>query len=97
MGKAIPEGIAYGINKNVGLATKAVVKTARAAVGAANAELSGVTIGGPKVSTTGTTGGAAAGGKVINYTQIINSPKPVNRWEVYRQTKTALKFATGNA
>lgn len=98
VGKAIPEGIAYGINKNVGLATKAVVKTAKAAVGAANAELSGMTIGGPNVSTTGTTGGAPApGGKVINYTQIINSPKPVNRWEVYRQTKTALKFATGNA
>ena len=36
--------------------------------------------------------GAAGGGSVVNFTQINNSPKELNRAEIYRQTKNA--FAT---
>lgn len=97
VGKAIPEGIAYGINKNVGLATKSVAKTAKAAVNAANAELSGATIGGPTVNGSGTPGAGGSGGAVYNFYQYNTSPKPLSRKDVYRQTKNALKFATSNA
>ena len=40
--------------------------------------------------------GAAAvkAGPTYNYTQINNSPKALSRYEIYRQTKNALNFAT---
>lgn len=98
VGKAIPEGIAYGINKNIGLATKSVAKTAKAAVAAANAELSGSTINGPTVNTGGAPGtGGGRNGATYNFYQYNTSPKPLSRKDVYRQTKNALKFATSNA
>ena len=98
VGKAIPEGIARGINENMSLATKSVTKTAKAAVSAANAELSGSTINGPKVNGPGTPGSTGGrGGATYNFYQYNTSPKPLDRKTVYRQTKNALKFATSNA
>lgn len=97
VGRAIPEGIAYGINKNMDLATKSVAKTAKAAVAAANDELAGATIGGPKVGGSGAPGTGGRGGAVYNFYQYNTSPKPLSRKDVYRQTKNALKFATSNA
>ena len=97
VGKAIPEGIAYGINKNMDLATKSVAKTAKAAVSAANAELSGATIGGPTVGVNGAPGTGGRGGATYNFYQYNTSPKALSRKDVYRQTKNARKFATSNA
>ncbi len=98
VGKAIPEGIAYGISKNMKLATDSVAKTAKAAVSAANAELSGATINGPTVNGTGAPGtGSGRGGATYVFNQYNNSPKALSRKDIYRQTKNALKFATSNA
>lgn len=97
VGKAIPEGIAYGINRNIGLATDSVANTAKAAVSAANAELSGATIGGPTVNGGAPGTGGNRGGATYNFYQYNTSPKPLSRKDVYRQTKNALKFATSNA
>ena len=98
VGKAIPEGIAYGINKNIDLATDSVTKTAKASVAAANAVMSGANIGGPKVNAPGAPGtGTGRGGATYVFNQYNNSPKALSRKDIYRQTKNALKFATSNA
>lgn len=99
VGKAIPEGIAKGINKNIGLATDAVADTAKKAVKAANDELNGSTIGGPKVGGFGSSGnpGRGRGGVTYVFNQYNTSPKALSRKDVYRQTKNALKFATSTA
>ena len=99
VGKAIPEGIAYGIDKNIGLATDAVVETARKTVAAANAEMARSTINGPTVNAGGTAGTGRRGsmGATYVFNQYNNSPKALSRKDIYRQTKNALKFATSNA
>ena len=98
VGKMIPAGIADGIVKNTKAATKSMVKSTKDIVSAANAELSGSTIGGPNVGNNGpaSTGGNK-GGATYNFYQYNNSPKALSRKDVYRQTKNALKFATSNA
>ena len=98
VGKMIPAGIAEGIVKNTKAATKAMVKSTKGIVSAANAELSGSSIGGPTMGGPGgpRTGGSR-GGAVYNFYQYNTSPKPLSRKDVYRQTKNALKFATSNA
>jgi hypothetical protein len=42
-------------------------------------------------------GMGAAGGTTYNFYQYNNSPKALNRAEIYRQTKNQLRFATANA
>jgi hypothetical protein len=75
-----------------------MVKSTRGIVAAANAELSGSTIGGPKVNAPGAPGtGGGRGGATYNFYQYNTSPKPLSRKDVYRQTKNALKFATSTA
>lgn len=41
--------------------------------------------------------GSAKSGDTYNYYQTINSPKPVNRFEIYRQTKTLISRKKGGA
>ena len=48
----------------------------------------------PTLNISGQAGAAAAAGKVINFTQNINSPKALSPYEVYRQTKIANKLVT---
>lgn len=98
VGKMIPAGIAEGIAKNTKTATKAMVKSMRGIVAAANAELSGSTIGGPGINPNGAAGGGrSGGGKTIILNQYNTSPKSLSRKEIYRDTKNALRFATANA
>lgn len=41
--------------------------------------------------------GSAKSGDTYNYYQTINSPKPVNRFEIYRQTKTLISRKKGGS
>ena len=43
------------------------------------------------------TNGTAKSGDTYNYYQTINSPKPVNRFEIYRQTKTLISRKKGGS
>lgn len=95
VGKAIPEGVAVGIDKYSGLADKAVVNMAKGAVSAANSAMADSSIAFP--GPTGTGGVPAAGGRggaTYVFNQTINSPKALSRKEIYRDTKNALRFAT---
>ena len=97
VGKWLPAGIAEGITKNTKAATKAMVDTAKKTLNAANAELSGAAFNVPVTGKASAT--QASGGKVVNnyYNQTINSPKQLNRLDIYRQSKNLLKYAGGNA
>lgn len=96
VGKAIPEGVAVGIDKYSGIADKAVVNMAKGAVSAANSALSGSSIDLP-APTVGAGIAAASAGRGGN-TYVVNqynySPKALSRKEIYRETKNALRFAT---
>lgn len=83
IGKWIPEGIAVGINKNAKSVLDSMKNVTATAVGGAKA---GISSGGV---------GAVSGGVVNNFTQIVNSPKQLNRLELYRQSKNLLGFVGG--
>lgn len=46
---------------------------------------------------TASTNGTSKSGDTYNYYQTINSPKPVNRFEIYRQTKTLISRKKGGS
>lgn len=84
VGKWLPEGIAVGINKNAKSTLNAMKDLTMDTVGSARDGLKSVN------------GGIANGvGGGINYTQIINSPKALNRLDIYRQSKNLLGYAGG--
>ena len=82
VGKMLGMGMAEGITDSRNAVNSAVRKLGDAA-------LDGLPSGG------GGTPGAAAGGKVINYTQNNYSPRALSRREIYRQTNNLLSFAGG--
>jgi len=82
VGKWIPAGIAVGIEKNAKSALNSMKDLAINSVGAARNGLAG------GVSTAGS-------GVVNNFNQVINSPKPLSRLEIYRQSKNLLGYAGG--
>lgn len=99
IGKAIPEGLAVGIQKN----TKPAVN---AAIGMARKVVSGASLSSARLSLVADTRTAAAnastayttnnvynsGGKTsVTYNQTINSPKAMSRREVRRETKNAVR------
>ena len=96
VGKAIPEGVAVGIDKYSGIADKAVVNMAKGAVSAANSALSGSSIDFPAPTAGAGTAAASAGrgGNTYVVNQYNYSPKALSRKEIYRDTKNALRFAT---
>lgn len=47
----------------------------------------------PSQANYGGSGGTYNGGSAISYNQTINSPKPLSRIEIYRQTKNLLALA----
>lgn len=83
VGRWLPEGIAVGIEKN----SESVLDSMRGVV-------SNVVTGAREGVSGGTTG-AGIGGSVVNYYQTINSPKQLNRLEIYRQSKNLLGYAKG--
>lgn len=98
IGKWIPAGIGDGIVKNTKSAAKAMAKSTKQILGAANSELSGTSLNLPGVKATGNgSGTGGAGGINYYFYQTNNSPKALSRFEIYRQTKNQLRFATANA
>lgn len=87
VGKWIPEGIAVGITDNAKSVLGAMKDLTVNALGSAKAGLN------TPVATTA--GGSAVGGVVNNFYQTINSPKQLNRLEIYRQSKNLLGYAGG--
>lgn len=86
IGRWIPEGIAVGINANAKDALKSVKALSTDMVVSARNSLSG---------TSGSLSMASGGQIVNNFNQTIHSPKPLNRLEIYRQSKNLLGFAGG--
>lgn len=97
VGRWLPAGMAEGIAANTKTAVKAMRNSARQALSAANAELSGGELDVPGVNGPGPNGQGGRGGATYVFNQYNNSPKALNRREIYRNTKNALKFATSNA
>ena len=86
VGRWLPEGIAVGIDKNA----KSVLSSMRnLAVNTVSAAQSGLATG------TTSSGIVSKGSVVNNFTQVINSPKTLNRLDIYRQSKNLLGFAGG--
>lgn len=82
VGKWLPEGIAVGIDKNAKSAINAMRDLTVNTVGAARAGLNSASSG-------------VTGGTVNNFYQTINSPKQLNRLDIYRQSKNLLGYAGG--
>lgn len=89
IGKWIPEGIAVGIDKNAKSVLNSVKSLTNSTVGVARDSISGV------ASSLGAQSGTVGGGVVNNYTQVINSPKPLTRLEIYRQSKNLFGYVGG--
>jgi phage-related protein len=87
VGKWLPEGIAVGIDKNAKSAINSMRDLAVNTVGAARSGLSNASVG--------VAGGSGSVSKSVNYYQTINSPKPLTRLEIYRQSKNLLNYAGG--
>lgn len=86
VGKWIPAGIAVGINDNAKTALKSMKDLTSSMVLSTKDSLSNTGVNG----VTGITGGV-----VNNFTQVINSPKQLNRLDIYRQSKNLLGYAGG--
>lgn len=82
VGKWIPEGIAVGVDKNAKSVMNAMKDLTMNSLGATRDGLND-------------RGGSMSSSVVNNYTQVINSPKELNRLEIYRQTKNLFSFAGG--
>lgn len=90
VGKFIGLGVAAGIDNS----TKDVIGSAKDQITSIkNAYGSAVSAISP-AATTAVTGGASAG-VVNNFYQTNNSPEPLSRLEIYRQTKNLLGYAGG--
>lgn len=93
VGKYIPSGIALGIKQNAGSALQSVKKLAAEMTEEAKAGLQGVDMG---LAGTGhgNGGNGQQQGTTNNYYfyQTNNSPKPMSRLDLYRQTKNLLGY-----
>ena len=96
IGKWIPAGIGDGIENNTRAAVKAMTRSTKSILGAANAELSGTALASTGANGTGTPSTGTVGSKTVNFYQYNNSPKALSRADIYRQTKNQLRFATAN-
>lgn len=95
VGRWLPAGMAEGITANTKAATSAMTTMARKALGAANAELSSAAFDVPVAAGAGAAGtGGGTSGATYVFNQYNNSPKSLSRADIYRQTKSALRFAT---
>jgi phage-related protein len=89
VGKWIPAGIAVGIDENAKSVLSSVKDLTANTVGAAK---SGLSAGSARTVSATSTG---AGGVVNNFYQTINSPKQLNRLDIYRNSKNLLGYAGG--
>lgn len=98
IGKAIPEGLAVGIQKNTKPAVNAAIGMARKVVSGASLSAARLSLvadthtAAANASTAYTTNNVYNGGKTsVTYNQTINSPKAMSRREVRRETKNVVK------
>lgn len=89
IGKWLPEGMAEGFEADM----PSAIKTMKESLNDALSELkTDVSVGASgligTVNADGT--GAVGAGQVVNFNQIINSPKPVDRLTLYRETNSLL-------
>lgn len=82
------------VGKMLGLGMAEGIQGSRSAVQGAMRSLGESTLGSLSGGTSGAAP-AAAGGKAISFTQVINSPRALTRREIYRQTHNALVYAGG--
>lgn len=86
VGKWLPAGLAVGIDKNAKSVFTSMKNLAQGTIGVARDSLESAELG----------LGNASGGTIINnFNQTINSPKPLSRVEIYRQSKNLLSFSGG--
>lgn len=88
VGKWIPAGIGVGVEANADSALKSMKNLSTELVATARTGLTGASNG-------LTTSGSTVGGVVNNFYQTNNSPKPLSRLEIYRQSKNLLGYAGG--
>lgn len=86
VGRWLPEGIAVGISDNAKSVLSAMRGLTVDTLGSARDTLN---------VTPSSANAVSAGAVVHNFTQIIHSPKPLNRLELYRQSKNLLGYAQG--
>lgn len=94
IGEYLDEGLAVGVNDNTKSVLKSVKNMASKAVSSANGILVG--LDNQKLATSNpmvSSGGASS--VVNNYYQTVNSPKPLSRIEIYRQTKNLIALKGG--
>lgn len=90
IGRWLPEGIAVGVDDNAKSVLSSLKSLAVNSLGAAREGLSSAS------SSLGSTGSSnTTGSRINNFYQTINSPKQLNRLEIYRQSKNLLGFAGG--
>ena len=83
------------VGKMLGLGMAEGIEESRNAVNGAVRKLGDAALDGLHPVGGGAPGAAAAGGRVINYTQNNYSPRALSRREIYRQTNNLLAFAGG--
>lgn len=89
VGKWIPAGIGVGIEANADSALKSMKNLSTELVATARGGLTNAS------SSLNSSGSAVGGGVVNNFYQTNNSPKPLSRLEIYRQSKNLLGYAGG--
>lgn len=99
IGKAIPEGMAVGIEKHTKYAVDAATQMARKVVSGASLSAARLSLvadtrtAAANASTAYTTSNVynSGGNRSVTYNQTINSPKSMSRREVRRETKNAVR------
>ena len=93
IGNNLVAGLVVGIDKKTKDAVNAMENLSRQLMSPVKDIVTNAN-GSLKSINSGINGNAINSAPIYNYTQINNSPKPLSRLEIYRQTKNALNFAT---
>lgn len=93
IGNNLVSGLVAGIENKTQDAVNAMKKLSNKLIDPAKGIIEDINGGLNKTNAT-LSGAAVKAGPTYNYTQINNSPKALSRYEIYRQTKNALNFAT---
>ena len=93
IGNNLVSGLVAGIENKTQDAVNAMKNLSNKLIDPAKGIIKDINGGLSKTNAT-ISGAAVKTGPTYNYTQINNSPKALSRYEIYRQTKNALNFAT---
>lgn len=93
VGNNLVKGLIVGIDSKTKDAVKAMQNLSNKLIEPAKGIVSDIN-GSLNTTNTNLSGTNIKSGTTYNYTQINNSPKALSRFEIYKQTKNALSFAT---